>query len=120
MWAGVSVVNVFKDRATYLDWHVLRLRRFVHWVDQCDRPLRDYRTVQQVTNGCEYFLGPLAIELLVARHGGLQNIVKVFHLHSSAQGFLGDFMQVYGMSIDAFEREADAYISKIRKAELTK
>lgn len=120
MWASVSVVNTFQSRMTYRDWHILRLRKFVHWVDQCNRPLREYRTVRTGTNGCEYFMGPLAIELLIARHGGLQNIVRVFHLHNSSQGFPGDFVQVYGMTIDEFEREADLYISQIRKAELTK
>ena len=120
MWASVSVVNTFQSRMTYRDWHVLRLRKFVHWVDQCNRPLREYRTVQEGTNGCEYFMGPLAVELLIARHGGLQNIVKVFHLHNSAQGFPGDFVQVYGMTIEEFEHEADLYIAQIRKAELTK
>ena len=120
MWASVSVVNTFQSRMSYRDWHILRLRKFIHWVDQCDRPLREYRAVVEGTNGCEYFLGPLAIELLVARHGGFQNIVRVFHLHNSAQGFPGDFVQVYGMTIDEFEREADTYIAQIRKAELTK
>jgi len=120
MWASISVVNTFQSRMTYRDWHILRLRKFVHWVDQCNKPLREYRSVIQGTNGCEYFMGPLAIELLIARHGGLQNVVEVFHLHDSAQGFPGDFVQVYGMTIEEFEHEADLYIAQIRKAELTK
>jgi hypothetical protein len=58
--------------------------------------------------------------LLIARHGGLENLIKVFHLNDPEQGFLDDFEEVYGMTLGDFEKEADAYIAGIREAELTR
>jgi len=52
--------------------------------------------------------------------GGLENLIKVFHLNDPEQGFLDDFEEVYGMTLSEFEKEADAYIAGIREAELTK
>ena len=119
-WAGIAIVNSNIVRMTYTDWHVIRLRRFLDWSRRCDVKLVDFRLGSEATNGCEYFIGPLAIELLIARHGGLENLIKVFHLNDPEQGFLDDFEEVYGMTLSEFEKEADAYIAGIREAELTK
>ena len=120
VWAGIAIVNSNILRMTYTDWHVIRLRRFLDWSRRCDVNLVDFRLGSEATNGCEYFIGPLAIELLIARHGGLENLIKVFHLNDPEQGFLDDFEEVYGMTLAEFEKEADAYIAGIREAELTR
>lgn len=119
-WAGIAIVNSNIVRMTYTDWHVIRLRRFLDWSRRCNVKLVDFRLGSEATNGCEYFIGPLAIELLIARHGGLENLIKVFHLNDPEQGFLDDFEEVYGMTLSDFEKEADAYIAGIREAELTR
>lgn len=120
IWSGIAIVNSNIARMTYTDWHVIRLRRFLDWSRRCNVKLIDFRTGSPATNGCEYFIGPLAIELLIARHGGLENLIKVFHLNDPEQGFLDDFEEVYGMTLGDFEKEADAYIAGIREAELTR
>jgi hypothetical protein len=120
IWSGIAIVNSNIARMTYTDWHVIRLRRFLDWSRRCNVKLIDFRTGSAATNGCEYFIGPLAIELLIARHGGLENLIKVFHLNDPEQGFLDDFEEVYGMTLGDFEKEADAYIAGVREAELTR
>lgn len=120
VWAGIAIVNSNIIRMTYTDWHVIRLRRFLDWSRRCNVKLIDFRLDSAATNGCEYFIGPLAVELLIARHGGLENLIKVFHLNDPEQGFLDDFEDVYGMTLADFEKEADAYIAGIREAELTR
>jgi hypothetical protein len=120
VWAGIAIVNSNIIRMTYTDWHVIRLRRFLDWSRRCNVKLIDFRLGSAAMNGCEYFIGPLAVELLIARHGGLENLIKVFHLNDPEQGFLDDFEDVYGMTLADFEKEADAYIAGIREAELTR
>ena len=120
VWAGIAIVAAHEGQISYRDWHAVRLRRFLDWPARCTDGLEETRRSSGTVNGCEYFLGPLAIELLVARHGGLRNLVRVFHLHDPEQGFLDDFVEVYGMTLEEFEAEADEYIAAIRRVELGK
>lgn len=119
MWAGVAIVNTHRDM-TYAGWHAMRLRRFMSWGDRCSSGLGSLRASVAVTNGCEYFLGPLAVELLIARHGGLEKLLELFRSSRDGRDFAADFSGVYGIQLVEFESEADTYIEQIRKAEVSR
>lgn len=69
---------------------------------------------------CEYHLGSLAIEFLVANYGGLEETARAFRMDGKIATFAQGFEQLFGISLSDFEKEADRYIETIRKVELTK
>jgi hypothetical protein len=68
-------------------------------------------------NGCEYYFGPLAIELLVADYGGLPNLLRLWETSNLRLDFEDAFESVYGMTLSYFETVADSYISAIAQVE---
>jgi hypothetical protein len=60
------------------------------------------------------------MQLLTARYGGLDVIVEGFKKTSGDISFAQWFEESFGTKFEDFEREADAYINTIRRAELTK
>jgi hypothetical protein len=114
MMAGVARVAALSDRMSYLDFHVIRLRKFADWARTCRNPLRDYRTTSDYLGGCEYYVGPLAVELLLARFGGLSPMFRMFANVGNARNFAQGFRNAYGFDLAAFETIADRYINGIR------
>lgn len=112
--SGLSRVRASGGRMTYMDFHVIRLRKFSNWTTTCLAPLRKYRQTSSSVSGCEYLRGAAAIELLLARHGGIPKILDLFANTSSTNDFFASFRQVYGFSITSFEKQADTYASHIR------
>ena len=112
--SGLSRVQSSKGRMTYMDFHVIRLRKFSDWSRNCLAPLRTYRETSEAISGCEYLRGAAAMELLLAQHGGLPKILELFANISATNDFLASFRQVYGFSLSTFEKKADTYASYIR------
>jgi hypothetical protein len=96
--------------------HVTRLRDFSNWARDCPGPLVRYRTGSS-PNGCEYYLGALATEYLIATYGGLDKVLKAFKAGESKPSFAEGFQSLYGVPLEQFEAEADQYIETIRAAE---
>ena len=111
--AGIALVRLLGDRFTYTDFHVTRLRTFTDWGSVCREPLSAYQKDSKYLAGCEYYVGPLAVEYLIARMGGLLKFVALFHTASRLGNFARAFRMTYGMSISAFERKFDSYVRPI-------
>lgn len=112
--SGLSRVRASNGRMSYMDFHVIRLRKFSNWSNNCLSPLRVYRQTSESVGGCEYLRGAAAIEMLLARHGGIPKILELFRNTTSTNDFFASFRQVYGLSVASFEKRADIYASYIR------
>ena len=117
-WSGMAMVREFPYPNALTRFHVTRNRDFFDWARRCPGPLSSYRDDKGTT--CEYHLGALAMQLLTARYGGLDVIVEGFRKTSGVISFAQWFEESFGTKFEDFEREADAYINTIRRAELTK
>lgn len=117
-WAEIAKVREFGDGDAMLRFHVVRLRDFYDWARKCPGSLSQYRRDRGTT--CEYHLGTLAVEYLVANYGGLEETARAFQMDGKIATFAQGFEQLFGISLDDFEAEADRYIETIRRAELTK
>lgn len=113
LMAGIAMVHLLGSRFTYIDFHVTRLRKFADWGSFCRQSLSRYRSDAGSLAGCEYYVGPLAVEYLVARMGGLEKLVSLFHGASARSNFKQAFRLTYGIPLDAFERRFDAYVAPI-------
>lgn len=111
--AGIARVRSFSARMTYTTFHVVRLRKFADWGSFCTEPLRRYRNDSDFLAGCEYYLGALVVEYLVARMGGLATLVALLRESSRTMNFATAFETTYGMSLDVFERRMDGYLRAI-------
>lgn len=116
MWAYIAKIREFDRTDGFLRMHVTRLRDFSNWARDCPGPLVRYRTGSS-PNGCEYYLGALATEYLIATYGGLDKVLKAFKAGESKPSFAEGFQSLYGVSLVQFEAEADQYIETIRAAE---
>lgn len=117
-WAYIAKVRMFDGKDALTRFHVVRLRDFYDWARKCPGPLSKYRVDRGTT--CEYHLGTLAIEYLVANYGGIEATARAFRLNGQIATFAQVFQVSFGISLEQFEAEADAYIETIRQAELTK
>ena len=113
LMAGIARVHTFPKRMSYLGFHVVRLRKFADWGHYCTEPLRRYRQDSDFLAGCEYYLGALSVEYLVARMGGLGTLVELLKKSSELMNFERAFRIVYGMSLDTFETRMDSYLRAI-------
>lgn len=111
--AGIARVRAFSARMSYATFHVVRLRKFADWGSFCTAPLRRYRDDSEFFAGCEYYLGSLAVEYLIARMGGLAALVSLFRSSAESLNFPAAFRATYGMSLDSFERRMDVYLGAI-------
>ena len=114
--SGLSRVRASNGRMSYMDFHVIRIRRFTNWTENCTNKLRTYRRTSKSVSGCEYLRGAAAVEMLLARHGGIPKIFELFGNITSTNDFFASFRQVYGFSVASFERRADIYARHIRAA----
>jgi len=114
--SGLSRVRASNGRMSYMDFHVIRIRRFSNWSENCTERLRNYRRTSATVSGCEYLRGAAALEMLLARHGGIPNIINLFANITSTNDFFASFKRVYGFSVSSFERRADIYARHIRAA----
>lgn len=117
LMAGIARVRAFPTRMTYLTFHVVRLRKFAPWTSACVRPLRSYRVATTYLGGCEYYVGTLAVELLLANHGGIPALFRLYALAARGIEFATAFRQTYGFDLSTFEAKADTYLSGIRRVD---
>jgi hypothetical protein len=117
-WADIAKVRLFGDDDALTRFHVVRLRDFYDWARKCPGPLSRYRIDRGTT--CEYHLGTIAFQYLVANHGGLEQTARAFRLDGRITSFAQGFQVLFGLSLEEFEAQADVYIETIRAAELTK
>lgn len=113
LMAGIAHAYAFPRRLSYLRFHVVRLRKFADWGNYCTEPLRRYRQDSDLLAGCEYYLGALSVEYLVARMGGLETLIELLKKSSRLMNFEWAFRTVYGMSLDTFEAKMDSYLGAI-------
>lgn len=116
-WAGIAVTRALGPGIPYLTQHVLRSRDFADWPSRCTQPLSQYRVPSALSAGCEYHLGLLAVERLHAMRPDLLGSAGALEKAASHATFAGWFRETYGISLERFERETDAYIAAIRRAE---
>ena len=116
-WSGVATVLAYPRRESYNVHHILRLRDFVEWSPVCPFPLSHYRTGTPLANGCEYYLGALAVEYLYARYSSLAITEDAFSRAAEYASFEDGFEGTFGITLSAFEKEADLYINNLRRAE---
>jgi hypothetical protein len=111
--AGIARVQAFSTRMSYSTFHVVRLRKFADWGNFCTASLRRYRIVSDFFAGCEYYLGALAVEYLIAWMGGLTTLASLYRTASASLDFSQAFRSTYGMTLDAFEQRMDTYLRAI-------
>jgi hypothetical protein len=114
---GLSLVKASGGKKTYLDFHVVRLRKFSNLQKTCLLSLTQYRMRSSKVSGCEYLRGAAAVELLLSRFGGIQNVNNLYDDSNLTGDFVQSFSNVYHMSLRAFEIRADKYMSYIWRAD---
>lgn len=117
LMAGIARVRAYPTRMTYLTFHVVRLRKFAPWTSTCTADLNTYRSASAYLGGCEYYVGPLAVELLLANFGGIPALFRLYALAAGGTEFTKAFRMMYGIELVAFERLADRYLDGIRRAD---
>jgi hypothetical protein len=118
--ATVARAVAFADTGNYRTFHLIRMREFSDWETRCNGSLTNYRVRTNGYNGCEYYFGPVAVELLLADYGGLAKMVKLFELSGDGITFQNVFRNVYGITLDEFESRATDYIRQIVVADAMK
>lgn len=115
--SGLARVKASRGRMTYLHFHVIRMRKFANWPNNCGARLATFRQNSAKLGGCEYLRGASALELLIANYGGLPKIVTLYsHMRESAD-FFASFKYTYGMTVGQFEQRADNLARYISQAE---
>ena len=114
--SGLSRVKASMGRYRYAHFHIIRLRKFANWPNICGIRLYVFRTDQQFSRGCEYLSGAAALELLIAKYGGLPRILDLYADIRITGDFLESFKKTYRMSLREFERRADIYAKYISQA----
>ena len=115
--SGLSRVKASNGRMTYLHFHVIRMRKFSNWPNNCGSPLSTFRGNSERPGGCEYLRGAAAVELLIANYGGLTKVVRLYQHMRESGDFFTSFRHTYGMTIAQFENRADNYARYITQAE---
>jgi hypothetical protein len=114
--SGLSRVKASQGRYRYAHFHIIRLRKFSNWPNICGIRLFKFRTDTQFRSGCEYLAGAAALELLIAKYGGIPKILDLYADIRITGDFLESFTRTYRMSLREFERRADIYAKYISQA----
>lgn len=112
--SGMAAVRATRGNLSYLEHHVISVRKFSRWTATCTKPLRAYRSKETGDGGCEYFAGAAATSLLLADHGGLTRLHEYYRAADAIGDWITAFSVVYGMTLEQFEAKADRYIAQIR------
>lgn len=113
-WVALaSRARAFGPDMSYLDAHAMKVHLFSNWPARCASDPGAYRIRPRWSVACEYFVGLLAVELLVARDGGFGKLVDVYRVSASGGGFRAAFRAVYGSSLADVEARARVYIREV-------
>ena len=114
--AALARVRAADGKYPFVHFHIIRLRKFANWIDICGIGLARFRTNIKSLNGCKYLTGAAAMELLIAKYGGIPKIITLYaHMRESGD-FLESFRYTYGMTLSEFEKRADVYSRYIAQA----
>jgi hypothetical protein len=116
IWAYIAQIRMLQKPNGFLRMHVTRLRNFSNWARDCPGPLSRYQSSGSAA-GCEYHLGSLAMEYLIANYGGLEKTSWWFRVDNGRWPFAVDFGALFGVPLEQFEAEANRYIEIVRAAE---
>lgn len=111
--SGLARVRSSQGRYRYAHFHIIRLRKFSDWTKTCNKSISAYREQASTFNGCEYFVGAAAVELLLAKFGGFQKIFDLYANIRISGDFFASFRNTYRISIQDFERQVAVYRSHI-------
>lgn len=114
--SGLSRVKASRGNYRYAHFHIIRLRKFANWPNICGIRLFKFRTETEFPYGCEYLAGGAAVELLIAKYGGIPKIIALYDNIRITGDFLESFRNTYQMSLREFERRADIYAKYISQA----
>jgi hypothetical protein len=112
--SGLASVRATGGHVSYLEYHVMNQRKFSKWTSTCRAPLSRYRATGSAVSGCEYFSGAAATAILLADHGGIARVLKLYRVSAEIKDWPTAFKVTYGMSLEFFEAKADRYIAGIR------
>ena len=115
--SGLALVRSTDNKFSYNHYHMIRLRKFSNWYDDCGSRLSRFRANGSLPSGCEYLRGASAVELLIANYGGIQKVVSLFSQIRESGDFFASFKHNYGMTVAQFETRADTYARYISQAE---
>lgn len=114
--SGLSRVKASQGKYRYVHFHIIRLRKFFNWPKICGLRLSAFRGDTQNSRGCEYLNGAAALELLIAKYGGIPKILELYADVRISGDFFESFRKTYRMSLGEFERRADIYSKYIAQA----
>lgn len=114
--SGMASVRASAGKMNYLQFHIIRLRKFSNWPNSCRLSLTAYRKASTTLGGCEYLRGAAAVELLIANYGGVRKLMALYDDAHDTYDFFSSFQRIYGMSIRTFELKADKYARYISAA----
>jgi hypothetical protein len=107
--SGMANVRASAGKINYLQFHIIRLRKFSNWPNSCRLSLTAYRKVSATLGGCEYLRGAAAVELLIANYGGVRKLMALYDDANDTDDFFSSFKRIYKMTIRDFEMRADKY-----------
>ena len=111
-WSGVATVRSGALGGTYAARHVMRLRNFVDVRRVCAGPLASYSAGSP--SGCEYHLGLMAVEYLIATRSNLVASAAALAASGRYDTFGAWFEASYGITVDQFQTEFDRYAAAVR------
>lgn len=114
--SGLSRVKASQGKYRYVHFHIIRLRKFFNWPKICGLRLSVFRGDLQNSRGCEYLNGAVALELLIAKYGGIPKILQLYADIRVSGDFFESFRKTYKMSLREFERRAGSYAKYISQA----
>lgn len=114
--SGMSSVRASAGKMNYLQFHIIRMRKFSNWPNSCRLSLTAYRRVSATLGGCEYLRGAAAVELLIANYGGVRKLMALYDDAHDTDDFFSSFKRIYKMTIRDFEIRADKYARYITLA----
>ena len=114
--SGLSRVKASQGKMTFLEFHVIRMRKFSNWPNHCRLSLTQYRLDSTSVRGCEYLRGAAAVEVLLANYGGLLKVMQLYDDAHHTGDFYQSFRNIYGISMRTFEIRADNYAKLISQA----
>lgn len=109
---GLAVSTLHsRQLVTYSDVKNIQLRNMPsNILEKCDKSIQEMDLTPG--QGCQYFQGAIAVELLLVNHGGWETLIKLTE-GLSGNGFESDFMRIVGIPLNKFYEEIDSFSKEI-------
>jgi len=112
---GLARVKAYPTKYSYEAFHAISLRHFYDWQHNCAHTIGSYRDVNLAPRSCQYTVGALAVEYLLAHYGGPSKLLLAYRYENITSSFIQAFKSVYGFPLEFFEHEVDRYLATIRR-----